>query len=261
MSSPAGTLIRLDTVDSTQRVARQLAEEGAGPGTCVVARRQTGGRGRLGRTWVDAAESLALSMVLHPACPPASAPRITLGAAVGLLRAFDDLGVAARVKWPNDIVVPHADPPHGKLGPYRKVAGLLVEVVRLRALLEVCVLGIGVNVRCAEAGWPEEISRTAGALADVGFAGTPDDVLAAVRRRVPDAVDESLAAFSRTLDVLRARSATLGRTVHIEDEERVIEGVARAILDDGALLVVDAAGEEHTVRAGDVWLRSDAVSV
>lgn len=253
MSAPAPPLLRLDEVDSTQRVAKELALEGAAPGTCVVARRQTGGRGRLGRTWVEPAEGLYLSMVLHPACPPAHAPRITLGAAVGVLAALDELAVPALVKWPNDLVIASASPAQGRLGPFRKVGGLLVEVVRLGARLESCVLGVGLNVRAGA--WPADLALTAGALADAGFAGTVDDVLAAVRRHLPPAIEESLTAFTRTLAVLRVRSATLGRPVQIDDEGRCVDGTATALLDDGALLVVDGGGAEHVVRAGDVWLR------
>lgn len=262
----APPLVRLDEVDSTQRVARELARDGTPHATCVVAARQTAGRGRLGRAWLTTSDAIACSFVLHvdqARLALANAPRITLGAAAGMLDAMDaligtkDLPRAA-VKWPNDVVIAarpgERDGRDGRIGPYRKVAGLLVEVVRTapapREEIEVVVLGIGVNVRPPSEGWPHDIALTAGALVDAGFAGTRDDVLDALRARVPDAVGRACRDLAPTLAALRTRSATLGRRVEVDG----VVGVARDLADDGALLVEDDAGQMHTVRAGDVWL-------
>lgn len=262
-SSLLAPVVRLDVVDSTQRVARALALEGTPHGTCVVAARQTAGRGRLGRSWITTGDALACSIVLHLApsvCSPTQAPRITLGAAAGMLTAMDTLldePARAHVKWPNDIVLPAPASArvHGRIGPYRKVAGLLVEVARTapapRDDIEVVVLGIGVNVGAPHEGWPEAIELTAGALVDAGFEGTSDDVLVAVRAHVPDAVGRAVRdVAATTLDVLRARNATIGRRVEVDG----VIGIARDLADDGALVIEDDAGQRHIVRAGDVWL-------
>lgn len=257
-SSLLAPVVRLDEVDSTQRVARELALDGTPHGTCVVAARQTAGRGRLGRTWITTGDALACSIVLHVGCPPSSAPRITLGAAAGMLKAMDTLPLVdgACVKWPNDIVMPASarQKVHGRIGPFRKVAGLLVEIARTapapRDDIEVVVVGIGVNIGAPLEGWPEALELTAGALADTGFKGTSDDVLVAVRAHVPDAVGRAVRELAPTLDVLRARSATLGRRVDVDG----VVGIARDLADDGALVVEDDAGQRHIVRAGDVWL-------
>lgn len=255
MSAP---LVRLDEVDSTQRVALELAREGTPHGTCVVATRQSGGRGRLGRAWLPPAVGLFCSLVLELRCPIARAPRVTLGAALGMLEVLDALGVSrsaggARVKWPNDLVIPCVPSPRdGRLGPFRKVAGLLVEVARTSPLgeLEVAVLGIGVNVRGPTGGWPVDIAGTAGALIDAEVDVSVADVLTSVRRLVPAAVGRALLDLSPALAVLRARSATLGRRVSVEG----LIGHAADLDSEGALLVIDDAGTSHTVRAGDVWL-------
>jgi BirA family transcriptional regulator, biotin operon repressor / biotin---[acetyl-CoA-carboxylase] ligase len=263
--APLGPVLRYDEVESTQRIARTLAEEGAADGTCVVARRQTRGRGRLARSWLGPEGGLFLSVILRPRCPPAHAPRVTLAAAAALVRACDDLGVAAerggaRVKWPNDLLVPASEGsgPDGRLGPFRKAAGALVEIVRLTDVLEACVLGVGVNVRPPDSGWPAELAGLAGSLAEAGTTCSADDVLAALSRRLPEALAEGFSSFDRMLALLRDRSATLGRRVVIDDPAQpdapALAGEARALLDDGALLLVDDDGREHVVRAGDVWL-------
>lgn len=243
---------RYDEVDSTQRVARAFIEDGSAINyTCVVAKRQTAGRGRRGRSWLAPEGGLFLSMCMLPFCSMKEAPRLTLGTAQGMLDTLDTLGVRARVKWPNDIVILREGGPHGRLGPFRKVGGVIVEAVRTKGdVLEACIIGVGVNVASPKDGWPEDIALTAGALDDDGFTGSADDVMNAIESEMPSALSRCLVAFPHTLAILRERSATLGRRVEVEG----ITGEARAIDDEGALVVVDDNGVSHTVRAGDVWL-------
>ena len=249
-----GDVVRFDEVTSTQDVARDLVAAGRGKhGTCVVARVQTAGRGRRGRAWLSADGALAVSLIVEPACALVDAPKLTLAAGAGLLRACDAVGVDAFVKWPNDVVIGGA-PATGKLGPFRKVAGVIVEVAETRGdRLTRCILGAGVNVRAPAGGWPDDIADTAGALADAGFTGDADDVLQAFRVHVPRALDDALADFDATLAALARRSATLGRRVEVDG----VTGVARGFAADGALLVVDDGGVEHVVRAGDVWFATE----
>jgi BirA family biotin operon repressor/biotin-[acetyl-CoA-carboxylase] ligase len=169
------------------------------------------------------------------------------------------------VKWPNDLVLAksalagRAAESDGKLGPYRKVGGVLVEAVRFsgapaHGILDACVVGVGLNVgSCA---WPAELLPIAGSLADAGYRGAVDDVVSAVHRELPLAVGRALADFDGTLALLRAHSATLGRRVSSEGAT----GLAQAIDDDGALVVVDERGVTHTIRAGDVWLDGATVA-
>lgn len=254
MRTAPGFVVFLEEAHSTQTLARALADLGMAAGATVVARRQTAGRGRRGRAWLSPEGALAASMILRPRCPAAEAPRLTLGAAAGLLAACDAMGVPALVKWPNDIVIPCARGPHGRLGPYRKVAGILVEVVRMTDVLECALLGVGVNLRPPRDSWPEELRTVAGSLSDQGFSRSLQWTLPLVRNAVLAGVERALHDFPMVLDTLRARSATLGRTVEVDDDGQRVRGVARALLDDGALCVADGAGAEHVVRAGDVWM-------
>jgi len=257
-------ILRYDELASTQDEAKALVGRAAA-GTSIVAARQSAGRGRLGRAWLGPDEAVFLSMVLEPRCPSTRAAHITLGAAVGVLTALASAGVSARVKWPNDLVIARERMPmrvsesDGKLGPYRKVGGVLVEAVRFsgppaHGILDACVVGVGINVGAFA--WPAELLPSAGSLADAGYRGTVDDVVGAVHRALPAAVAGALADFDGALAILRAHSATLGRRVSHEG----VTGLARDIDDDGALVLVDDRGVTHTVRAGDVWLDGDTVS-
>lgn len=243
-------IVRLDDVDSTQRVARALIAEGAPHGTLVVARRQHAGRGRLARTWHSEPGGLWLSMVVRGVLPAATAPRLTLGAAALALEALDELGAHASLKWPNDLVLPHRMPV-ARLGPWRKLGGLLLEGVELDgALVRAAVLGLGLNVRAPAGGFAADLADIATSLEHAGVDVEVDEVLHALaprlHQRLLDALDDH--AFGAVLATARARSATVGRRVEVEG----VIGVAEALADDGALCVRDDRGALHLVRAGDV---------
>ena len=142
------TIVRLATVDSTQRVAFELAEGGASDGTVVVADTQTAGRGRRGRVWHDAArDGLLLSIVIRPRLSAADLPKLSLATAIAVADAIDlTTSLKARLKWPNDVLV------NG-----RKLAGILLES---RMLAEpVVVAGIGINMK--QRTFPAELVSTA----------------------------------------------------------------------------------------------------
>lgn len=206
-------VIHLDECESTQTEARKLALEGAPAGLVVVARKQTAGRGRQGRTWLSTEGALTFSMVLRP--NPLT-PRITLTAGVAVLEALDDLGVHAQLKWPNDIV----------LGG-RKLGGVLTE-----AFNQTAIVGIGLNL----ATHPEGVNATSVDL-------PREDVLATLLRHLPGPED-----FAYVLTTARKRSATLGREVTTSDGT---QGLAVDLDPDGALLV-ETATCLVTVRAGEL---------
>jgi BirA family biotin operon repressor/biotin-[acetyl-CoA-carboxylase] ligase len=115
---------------------QRMLPPGAAHGAVAVAERQTEGRGRLGRTWVDSA--LMFSVALYPPQPVARWPELTLVAAHAVR---DAIGEGATIKHPNDVLV------HGA-----KAAGILAEAG------ERVVLGVGINVGSSAwpgAGWVE----------------------------------------------------------------------------------------------------------
>lgn len=231
------TLLRADRLGSTNDLLRSLAQRGAREGTVVLAREQTGGRGRMGRTWASPPGGLWLSILLRPDDP--FDPRVGLAAAVGVAAALRRVsGAEVGLKWPNDLVL------HG-----RKVGGVLVESVPPWA-----VVGIGVNVNVDRALLPAEIRAVAISLAEaVGAEVDIEEVLRAVLAEV----DEAYAAYraGRIDDVLarwRDLSVTLGQPVRVQSGERFIEGIALDIDADGALLVGGPDRVPTRVVGGDV---------
>lgn len=202
---------RHDEVDSTQRVARALAEGGAPHGTVVVAEHQRAGRGRLDRRWLSPpGQNLLLSVVLRPEVPAREVALLTLGAAAGLAVAFD-----VRVKWPNDLV----DRAGHKLG------GLLGEVELEGDRARFVVLGLGLNVNQVD--FPPELP----AATSLARLSGPQD-----REAVLETAVRAILAWSThpdRLDLWRSRAHTLGRRVRVGG----LEGVATHLRDDGALIV------------------------
>jgi BirA family biotin operon repressor/biotin-[acetyl-CoA-carboxylase] ligase len=242
---------------NTDLVAAVRADPAAWPApSALIAEHQTAGRGRAGRSWeMPARAGLTVSVLLRPQVPAGRLGWLPLLAGLAVVRTVSDGGVTAAVKWPNDVLLPAADTVAG-LGPYRKVAGILAEVVPGPA--PAVVLGIGLNVSQSADELPVP---TATSLALAGYS-RPDrtDVLVrmlgevhAVVRRWEKAGGDAAAAG--LLDEYTAVSATLGTRVRAElaGGAGVLEGEAVGLDASGALVVRLESGEERAVTAGDVW--------
>jgi BirA family biotin operon repressor/biotin-[acetyl-CoA-carboxylase] ligase len=216
--------LHLRTIGSTNARARELAEAGAPHGTAVTAGEQTAGRGRQGRGWsTPPGSALAVSLVIRDPDPLLS---LRAGLAVA-----DLAGAAARVKWPNDVLVDG-----------RKVAGILAEG---RPQEGWAVLGIGVNAALDLAVLPADVRERAGTLglAPAELPRALQELLGALERRLAQPPEATLAA-------LRERDALAGRPVRWDGGS----GTGAGIADDGALLVRDAGGALHALAAGEVHL-------
>jgi len=235
------------TIDSTQRRAHELARGGAPEGTMVIAESQTAGRGRLGRVWHSPpGVNLYLSLILRPPLAPAVVPQLALVAGLAVARAIEEqTGMAARLKWPNDVLVGD-----------RKVCGILTEMDAEVERVHFVVVGIGVNVNASEEAFPPDLRDRATSLAittggPVDRAGLAAAVLAALEG---DYARFLAAGFSPLRVEWEARSALSGRTVTVRAATGAMTGTVAGLDDDGALRLADAAGGIHRVLAGEVTL-------
>lgn len=234
----------LSACASTNDVVRSRALAGAAEGLLVVADSQSAGRGRLGRSWHSPpGQNLYFSLLLRPALPARLATPLTLLAGASLARALAQAGVAPRLRWPNDLLVP-------TVGGLRKAAGILTEMATNGESVRHIVLGVGVNANGLE--FPPELAERATSLRiALGRAFDRAKLLA-----------DFLAAFEPVYDDLLAhgpasgiqqwrRYADLGRVCRIDQDGAKVEGVATDIDDSGALLVRDDAGRVHRVISGE----------
>lgn len=259
--APAGPLAWLDVVGTVASTSTELVERArrdpglAAPGV-LVAEHQVAGRGRAGRVWqTPARAALTASVLLRPRLPAPALGWVPLLAGIAVARALgtgpDGPGGGARLKWPNDVLLPAATDVGG-LGPFRKVAGVLAEVVPGGRV----VVGIGLNVSQSAAELPVP---TATSLTLAGT-GRPDrgGLLARIVRELVSAVGRlegagGDAVAAGVAEDYRRLSATLGTAVRAElaGGSEVVEGTAARVADDGALVLATADGE-RVVTAGDV---------
>ena len=234
-------VLRHDTVDSTNNVCKALAAQGL-DNTAVIARAQTAGKGRLGRSFQSPEGGLYLS-VLWRGCPAGQLLTVTPLTAVAVCRAVQQVcGAACGIKWCNDVVL------HGK-----KLCGILTESSLLpdggAAWL---VVGIGINV--GQTAFPPDIADVATSLALQGLDVSPyalaDAILAqltAMRTVLTDPV-EWLAEYRR-------RCVNLGKPVRVLRGDASRQATALDIDEQFGLTVRYENGETETVRSGEVSVR------
>ena len=239
-------LRRFDQLDSTNRLALELASAGASEGVVVVADHQTAGRGRRGRTWsAPPHSSLLASVVLRPPIAPDSAPVVGMAVALATTDACAEVaGVAAALKWPNDLVAPDGS---------AKLAGVLGEAVITGDRLAALVVGVGLNVTPASA-------TVDGAVALEDLAGRAVDGealltgwLAHLERRYAEVV--SPGGTAALLDAYRHACTTLGRRVRVELASGSFEGRAVDLTGSGHLVVATSTGRRQVAAADVVHLR------
>jgi BirA family biotin operon repressor/biotin-[acetyl-CoA-carboxylase] ligase len=226
-------------VSSTSDRLKALAREGAAEWTVVLADEQSGGRGREGREWASPPGGLYVSVLLRPRV--AAIGLLPLAAGLAVVEAVAEHGVAAELKWPNDVVVGG-----------RKLAGVLSEAATGAGGVEWVAIGIGVNV--APSALPAQLRANAATLADGGRTPPTVAVLAAAvlaRLRVwYDALGRSPRVV---LDAWRRRAlAWWGETVEVRTAVDVVRGRLLDLDDEGALLVSLEGGGTRRVLSGEV---------
>ena len=225
-----------ETIGSTNDRARELAADGAAD-VAVLADEQTGSRGRLEREWSSPSGGVWTSVVSRPAIAPAQAPLYTLAAAVATARAAREAGVDARIKWPNDGVVPV-----GEDGDYRKHAGILTEMEGETDRVDWLVVGIGINANIDADALPEGATSIRDEAGDV-------DRRRFVQRLLEE-FDDSRNDLEAVVPAWRDLTLTLGQRVRIDRPAGEIVGEAVDITDSGAL-VIETGDRQQTVSAGD----------
>lgn len=160
-------VIHLEEIDSTNKYLKQLGFQNAAEGTTVIANRQTGGRGRMGKRFHSPDGGLYMSILLRPETIDASALLITTAAAAAVSRAIETMfNRQTKIKWVNDIYVDN-----------RKVCGILAESVLSGDKTDFTVLGIGVNLYNT-APLPNDIKDIAGFVCDAPITDTEKEKFA-----------------------------------------------------------------------------------
>lgn len=264
-------LVYVDEVDSTNDELRRLlaSQEDTSERAlhkAVVARRQTKGKGRLGRTWKSPEGSLYLSLSLRSTAPPQSQAALSLVVALGVRRALellvkkqsqinheesdnDSSLQCIAVKWPNDILCSQG-----------KLVGILIEALADSELDGLMLVGIGVNITRPSQGAHENAAYLSDLIEDV-----PDtlEVAQSVLSQVGNYFCRWQAAeydFLVMKDEYEAHLTQLGKQVKATNYASgvVTEGRVEGVDELGYLLLCTERGELNRIAGGEVTLRSDA---
>ena len=238
------------TLDSTNTRLLQRATPGEGA-LVLLAERQTGGRGRRGRSWASPlAAHVYLSLARQFSGGLARLGGLSLVAGIAAAEALHALGhVEVRLKWPNDLVVADRDG-------LRKLGGLLVEGGGEHGGDVRAVIGLGLNVRMPDAD-AARIDQPWCDLRTLGATASRNAIAAAVLSQLLPALElfdrEGLAPF---LPRYAALDALAGRRVRLHLAEGDREATPLGLADDGALRVRLDDGVVRMLHSGEVSVRA-----
>jgi len=242
-------IIQLESCESTNDIALDLARQGWEHGTTVITKQQTKGKGRLGRSWQSFDGNLAMSVVVRPHnLPTKHAARLVILSAHAVSAALKDYGVATLVKWPNDILIEGAGAVE-KLGSLRKLGGILLEMRGSKDLVDAAVIGIGLNLRKPGSKEEERVIPQMG-FVDLDAQEFAQHLLGRLEENLSNPVDD--AVFASILAKVTENLAFRDQRVVIDKGQELVSGKVLGLAFDGALLIENDDGKTEHVYYGDV---------
>jgi len=248
-------IVEMDVCGSTSDEIAVLAAEGAPHGTVVWAHAQTRGRGRLGRTWHSPPDAgLYLSCLLRPNLAPAQLPPVTLAAGIAVCETAQAFGVPARLKWPNDVVVPGPElSPAARAVGGRKLAGVLTEMQSRGVAVSSAVVGIGLNLAASEL--PPELDGLVTSMSAFGPTPASGEVLEVLLDQLELFVDRFLSlGVAGIASSWMAASCLRDVIVDAVVGGEPVRGTVRGLTASGGLEIEDDGGRAWEVVSGEVRL-------
>lgn len=243
------SILYFDTIDSTNTHAKALASAGAPHGTVLIADTQTGGRGRMGRSFHSpSGKGIYLSVILRPNCTPAELMHLTCAAGCAMCDAVETVaGIRPGIKWINDLV-----------WETKKLGGILTElsIDTKTGMVSYAVVGIGINCGQKSEDFPKEIQNIATSLSIITGKPTDRSHLAAAMINALCAMnDRLLTEKAAIMEQYRTDCVTIGKAVSVHRFEEVRHGTALSVDHDGCLLVRFADGHTESIGSGEVSIR------
>ena len=236
-----------DTIDSTNTKAKEMAINGAPHGTTILADHQTGGRGRMGRSFHSPAGSgIYLSLILRPKCPARDLLHLTCAVAVAAADGIQAVtGLRPGIKWTNDLVVKQ-----------EKLGGILTELsLDSNGNVEYAIVGIGINCTQSKNDFPDEICQIATSLQlSTGKHINRAAVIASLLQAL-EQMCQTLTRPQETLVRYRQDCITIGKDISIVRGDEIRHGRALDVDAAGALIVEFPDGHKEAVNSGEVSVR------
>lgn len=238
------TILRFDSINSTNTEALNQAKQGADEGLCVVAKQQTAGRGRHGRTWISDKETgLYFSLVLRPNVENKFLPLLTLMSAVAVFDVLTELyALKPDIKWANDVLVED-----------KKICGILAEMTETKKGLAV-VVGIGINLKSAN--FPSELEKIATSIEqEIHQKPDADELLKNLTKNLGSyyqILNSENGAEQIRREWAKRSSYFNGKNVQVKLANETLYGITCGIEENGALRVCVESGEIKIIHAGEV---------
>lgn len=238
-----------DTIDSTNNYAKSMGDSDNSNGALVISEEQTGGRGRLGRSFISPKhKGIWMSIILKPNLNPQDAAKLTQIAAAAVVLAIKELGINAQVKWPNDIII------NGK-----KLCGILTEMSAELARINYVVVGIGINVNLDKDDLKDDLKDIATSLKiQKKSAVNRKELLASILNCFEDLYIKFTQNndFETSLKICIENSALIGQEILIINRGNAVEAKALGIDEEGKLIVQYKDGTYEHLISGEVSIRN-----
>jgi len=238
-------ILFLPEVDSTQKVAHEIARNGAEHGTVVITDEQTNGKGRLGRSWFSQKrKGIWMSMVIRPNFSFQEAPKITLVTSVILAKTLNKLySDQFTIKWPNDIFL------NG-----RKISGILTEIHGEQDRIHYMIIGVGINTHRIE--FPEELLVKATSIEEeIGIKPKRMELIQNFFLEFEKQYTEfATKGFRSFYPYYNEHLFGKGRIITVNRFPKSIEGEILRINNEGYLILRQENGREVNIISGDLSL-------
>ena len=231
-------------VFSTNSIAKFLANHDAKEGTVLISEIQTNARGRLGKKWEAPEGGIWMSLILRPQVPPARIGLITLATGVAIAKSIRSLGVDARIKWPNDVLI------HGK-----KISGVLTEVNATFNEIDWIVVGIGIDSNLKLEDFSEDIRIGTTTLTEELPAKVDENELIAIFLNEFEKVYQLYkdGEIETILKDWRDLADTIGKYVNItQTGGKITQGYVVGINNEGSLIIERQDGTLEKIISGEL---------
>lgn len=238
-----GRLHLLEEVDSTNTLAKRLGEQGAANGTVILAKKQSAGKGRQGRSFFSPEGGIYLSCLFRPQLRLQDSLKMTLCAAVAVCRAVEQVcHKQLEIKWVNDLFY------QGK-----KVCGILTEASANfeSGYVDYVVIGIGVNLCLPTI--PESLQDIAIGLYENTVPSVKTQLTATILNELNTLIQNP--SNSSIMEEYRQYSMMIGKQIEVLSGGTTGLATVQKILDDGRLQVQYPDGKLACLSSGEVSIR------
>jgi len=235
-------------VMSTNTVAKFLSENDVNNGTVILSEKQSGAKGRLGKSWESPLGGIWLSLVVKPNVDHSKIPMITLATGVAVVKTLERIGIEnAEIKWPNDVMIND-----------KKVCGILTEAITKFNSIESVIIGVGIDANFDVNVLSEELQEGTTTLdIELGHRVNENEIIRFFLEefeRIGILFEEG--GFERILKEWRKYSYSIGKIVEVREPfSKSYDGYVLGISREGALVVEKIDGTLEKVISGECIIK------